>query len=56
METAERPAKLPLGSREAVDGESGQDGRPATGKCDLLLERLIKVHGETRNDVFKKER
>jgi hypothetical protein len=46
METAERPAKLPLGSREAVDGESGQDGRPATGKCDLLLERLIKVHGE----------
>ena len=38
--------KLPLGSREGVDGESGQDGRPATGQCDLLLERLIKVHGE----------
>jgi len=38
--------KLPPRSREGVDGESGQDGRPATGNCDLLLERLIKVHGE----------
>ena len=48
--------KLPPRSREGVDGESGQDGRPATGKCDLLLERLIKVHGETRNDLLKKRK
>ena len=39
---------LPLGSREGVDGEFDQDGRPAAGERDLLLERLIKVHGETR--------
>jgi hypothetical protein len=48
--------KLPLGSREGVEAESGQDGRPTTGKCDLLLERLVKVHGETCNDLFNKKR
>ena len=26
------------------------------GTCDRLLERLMKVHGETRDDLFKKEK
>jgi hypothetical protein len=47
--------KLPLGTRPEVDEASGRDGRPATGNCDRLLERLIKVHGETRNELFKKK-
>ena len=48
--------KLPLGSREGVDGDAGQDGRPAAGERDLLLEKLIKVHGEMRNGLFKKKK
>ena len=48
-------AKLPLGTRQGVDEASGRDGRPDTGKCDRLLERLMKVHGETRNELFKKQ-
>jgi hypothetical protein len=48
-------AKLPLGTRQAVDEASGRDGRPDTGKCDRLLERLMKVHGETRNELFQKQ-
>jgi hypothetical protein len=48
-------AKLPLETRQGVDEASGRDGRPDTGKCDRLLERLMKVHGETRNELFKKQ-
>ncbi len=48
--------KLPLGTRQGSDEASGRDGRPDTGKCDRLLERLVKVHGETRNELFKKEK
>jgi hypothetical protein len=47
--------KLPLGTRQGVDEPSSRDGRPVTGTCDRLLERLIKVHGETRNELFKKK-
>jgi hypothetical protein len=48
--------KLPLGKRQGADDASGRDGRPATGTCDRLLERLIKVHGEMRNELFKKKK
>ena len=48
--------KLPLGTRQESDKASGRDGRPDTGKCDLLLERLIKVHGEARNHLFEKKK
>jgi len=47
--------KLPLTSRVGVEGKFGQDSRRATGERDLLLERLLKVHDEPRNDLFKKD-
>jgi hypothetical protein len=47
--------KLPLGTRQGVDEASGRDGRPDTGKCDRLLERLMKVHGEMRHELLKKK-
>jgi hypothetical protein len=47
--------KLPLGTRQGVDEASGRDGRPDTGKCDRLLERLRKVHGETHDELLKKK-
>jgi hypothetical protein len=48
--------KLPLGTRQGSDEASGRDGRPDTGKCDRLLERLMKVHGEMRNELFRKKK
>jgi len=48
--------KLPLTSRVGVHGKFDQESWPASGKCDLLLARLIKVHGEQRNDLLKKEK
>jgi hypothetical protein len=48
--------KLPLTSRLGVDGKFDQDSGPATDERDLLLERLRKVHGGSRNDRFKKEK
>jgi hypothetical protein len=39
--------KLPLTSRVGIDGKFGQ--WPASAKCDLLLERLIKVHGKPQH-------
>jgi hypothetical protein len=53
--TRKDSGKLPVGTQQGVDNGSGRDGRPAIGTCDRLLERLMKVHGETRNDLFKKE-
>ena len=48
--------KLPVGTRQGVDEASGRDGRPVIGTCDRLLERLMKVHGEMRNELFKKKK
>jgi hypothetical protein len=50
------PGKLPVGTRQGIENGPGKDGRPAIGTCDRLLERLMKVHGETRSDLFKKEK
>ena len=48
--------KLPLTSRAGVDGTFDQDSGPARDERDLLLERLRKVHGESRNERSKKEK
>ena len=48
--------KLPLTARVGVDGRFDRNSWSAMDERDLLLERLIKVHGEPRNDLSKNGR
>jgi len=47
--------QLPLTSRVGVGGKFDRGSGPARSERDLLLERLRKVYGQSRNDQLKKD-